>query len=639
MTNRNQVRKEAVDLTVDTNLERQPKQQKLRNAEYYDMQDVMDKLYEESCKGKSFHNLMYLITSENNILLAFRNIKNNKGSMTKGTDGKTITQYKGWSEEQFVKYFQSKFANYHPKSVRRTEIPKVGQPDKMRPLGIPCMDDRIIQQCIIQVLEPICEAKFHAHSYGFRPNRAASHAIARAQSLMNVSKLHYVVDVDIKGFFDNVNHGKLLKQMWAMGIRDKSLICIIGKILKSEIEGIGRPDKGTPQGGIISPLLSNIVLNELDWWLSDQWETKSTRYPYTHSHKYEALKKSNLKEFFSVRYADDFKILCRDYKTAKKIFIAVKEWLWERLGLEISPEKSKITNVRKKKTDFLGFALYVTKKGKKYVSKSNISEKAKKTMKTKLKEQIKVIQHDTSPHQVSQLNAMILGMHNYYNTATGCSRDFREINFVVSKSLKHRLRVKTKKAKRNKNNKSPLSEKVLKSRTYQKFYGSYGGKPKVVAGVQIFPIYGCKFVTPRMFTREVNKYTPQGRQLIHKNLSTVHYLIQYLLETKEYGKSVEYNDNRISLMAGQNGKCAVTGEPLCIFDMECHHKKPKKLGGTDEYRNLVWLKSDVHKLIHATEEDTIAKYLDILKLDDKALKQVNSLRLSAENLEIVVKAN
>ena len=580
-------------MTVDTNLERQPKQQKLRNAEYYDMQDVMDKLYEESRKGKSFYKLLHLITCENNILLAFRNIKNNKGSMTKGTDGKTITQYKGWSEEQFVRYFQGKFVNYHPKSVRRTEIPKVGQPDKMRPLGIPCMDDRIIQQCIIQVLEPICEAKFHAHSYGFRPNRAANHAIARAQSLMNVSKLHYVVDVDIKGFFDNVNHGKLLKQMWAMGIRDKSLICIIGKILKSEVEGIGRPDKGTPQGGIISPLLSNIVLNEFDWWLSDQWETKSTRHPYTHSHKYEALRKSNLKEFFFVRYADDFKILCRDYKTAKKIFIAVKEWLWERLGLEISPEKSKITNVRKKKTDFLGFALYVTKKGRKYVSKSNISEKAKKTMKTKLKEQIKVIQHDTSPHQVSQLNAMILGMHNYYNTATGCSRDFREINFVVSKSLKHRLRVKTKKAKRNKNKKPP---------------------------------------------REVNKYTPQGRQLIHKNLSTVHYLIQYLLETKEYGKSVEYNDNRISLMAGQNGKCAVTGEPLCIFDMECHHKKPKKLGGTDEYRNLVWLKADVHKLIHATEEDTIAKYLDILKLDEKALKKVNSLRLSAENLEIVANA-
>ena len=176
-----------------------------------------------------------------------------------------------------------------------------------------------------------------------------------------------------------------------MGIRDKSLISIIGKILKSEIEGIGKPVKGTPQGGIISPLLSNIVLNELDWWLSDQWETINTRHQYAGSHKYEALKKSDLKEIFFVRYADDFKILCRDYKTAQRIFIAVKDWLLERLGLEISPEKSKITNVRKGKTEFLGFALYVVKKGKKYVSKSNISDKAKMIMKSKLKEQIKVI--------------------------------------------------------------------------------------------------------------------------------------------------------------------------------------------------------------------------------------------------------
>ena len=160
-----------------------------------------------------------------------------------------------------------------------------------------------------------------------------------------------------------------------------------------------------------------------------------------------------------------------------------------------------------------------------------------------------------------------------------------------------------------------------------------------ISGIHIFPIYGCRFVTPRMFTRGVNKYTPQGRQLIHKNLSTVKYLIQYLLGTKEYGKSVEYNDNRISLMAGQNGKCAVTGEPLCIFDMECHHKKPKRSGGTDEYKNLVWLKANVHKLIHTVEPDKIAKLLDILNLDDMELKKVNSLRLSAGNLEIVSNAN
>jgi group II intron reverse transcriptase/maturase len=600
------------------------------------MQNVFDKLHEEACNCKAFNQLMPIISCENNILLAYRNIKNNRGSTTKGTDGRTIEHYKGWSEEKFIKYFQGKLANYRPKSVRRVEIPKDYQPGKTRPLGIPCMDDRIIQQCILQVLEPICEAKFHKHSYGFRPNRATSHAIARTQYLMWNGNFHYVVDIDIKGFFDNVNHGKLLKQMWTLGIQDKSLLSVIGKILKSEIKGIGKPDKGTPQGGIISPLLSNIVLNELDWWLSDQWETKKTKFPLTNrANKLKALKKSNLKEFYFVRYADDFKILCKDYKTAQKIFIATRGWLKERLGLEISPEKSKITNVRKGKTEFLGFALYVEKKKGEFVTRSNISDKAKKAMEQKLKGQIKEIGRKANQYQVRKLNAMILGMHGYYKTATMCSRDFAEVNYVVRKSLRVRLRRYTKKVKGKK--KKPETEPMY-SKTYQKFYGEYKQKPRVIAGVAVFPIYGCTFQAPKFFTQEINKYTEHGRHLIHNKLTNTEYLVKYLLNSKENEKSVEYNDNRISLMAGQNGKCGVTGEPLTVYEMECHHEKPKEIGGTDEYNNLVWLRTDVHKLIHATHPDTIEKYLSILNLDTKALKKVNSLRLSAENLEIVSKA-
>ncbi len=631
MTNRNQTaNKEVVDLTVDTNLK---KKQKLRNNEYYDMQDVFDKLHEEACNNKAFYHLMPIISCEDNILLAYRNIKNNRGSATKGTDGRTIEYYKDWSEERFVKHFQGKLANYYPKSVRRVEIPKNYQSDKTRPLGIPCMDDRIIQQCILQVLEPICEAKFHKHSYGFRPNRATSHAIARTQFLMWNGSFHYVVDIDIKGFFDNVNHGKLLKQMWSLGIQDKCLLSVIGKILKSEIQGIGKPEKGTPQGGIISPLLSNIVLNELDWWLSNQWETIKTKHPLTNrSNRLRTLKKSNLKEFYFVRYADDFKILCKDYKTAQKIFIATKNWLNERLGLEISPEKSKITNVRKGKTEFLGFALFVEKKKGEFVTRSNISDKAKKTMELKLKEQIKAVQHKSNQQQVNKLNSMILGMHGYYQTATMCSRDFADINYIVRKSLRIRLKRSAKKVKGR--IKKPEIE-PNKSRTYQKFYGDYKGKPKIVAGITVFPISGCKFQAPKFFTQEINKYTEYGRQLIHNKLTNTKYLVRHLLYSKEYDKSVEYNDNRISLIAGQNGKCFVTGEPLDILNMECHHRKPRELGGTDEYKNLVWLRTEVHKLIHATQPDVISKYLSMLKLDEKAFKKVNSLRLSAESLEIV----
>jgi group II intron reverse transcriptase/maturase len=486
--------------------------------------------------------------------------------------------------------------------------------------------------CILQVLEPICEAKFHKHSYGFRPNRAAEHAIARANYLMWKNKLHFVVDIDIKGFFDNVNHGKLLKQMWSMGIRDKNLLCVIGRILNSEIKGWGRPEKGTPQGGIISPLLSNIVLNELDWWLSDQWETKKTRHSYSPPHVNRALRATKLKEFYLVRYADDFKIFCRDYSTAQKIFAATKSWLMERLGLEISPEKSRITNVRTGKTEFLGFSLFVRKKSKKFVTRSNISDKAKHSMTIKLKEQIKVVQRDTTPHQVNILNSMILGMHGYYSIATLSNLDFNGIDFIVRKSLKNRLKDKSKKVRRKQKKPKPEAKK---SRTFLKFYGDYKGKPKIVAGITIFPIFGCKYRVPMRCQQEVNKYTEHGRQLIHDKLSNTEYLVKYLLSCKEYGKSVEYNDNRISLMAGQRGKCAITGEPLDVFGMECHHKKPRKCGGTDEYGNLVWLKADVHELIHATQTETIDKYLAKLNLDKMALKKVNSLRLSAENFEIV----
>ena len=289
------------------------KRQKLRNNEYYQMQDIQDRLYLQSSKGTKFTHLMEIITSEKNILLAYRNIKKNSGSHTKGVDGKNISHLANLEPETLIKLVQTKLRNYFPNKVRRVEIPK---PDgKLRPLGIPTIIDRLIQQCILQVLEPICEAKFYKHSYGFRPLRSTKHAISRAYFLAQKNNLHYVVDVDIKGFFDNINHGKLTKQLWTLGIRDKSLIAVISKMLKAEIENIGLPDKGTPQGGILSPLLANVVLNEFDWWISSQWEnipTKQNYKPVTrkdgslkYSNTYRALKTTNLKEVYIVRYADD----------------------------------------------------------------------------------------------------------------------------------------------------------------------------------------------------------------------------------------------------------------------------------------------------------------------------------------------
>ena len=192
------------------------KKSKLCHAEYYDFQKIQDKLYAESMDGKMFTKLVEIITLPENIKLAYRNIKKNKGSKTAGTDGKTIQHLEKLSEEKLVVLVQRKFSWYVPQSVRRVEIPKDN--GKTRPLGIPTIMDRLVQQCVLQVLEPICEAKFHDHSYGFRPNRSQQHAISQVHKNMQLSHLHYVVDIDIKGFFDNVSHGKLLKQLWTLGM-------------------------------------------------------------------------------------------------------------------------------------------------------------------------------------------------------------------------------------------------------------------------------------------------------------------------------------------------------------------------------------------------------------------------------------
>ena len=172
---------------------------------------------------------MGIISSEENIGLAYRNIKSNKGSKTAGADGKTIDNMKNWSSKNLVAHIQKSFEWYTPGKVRRVEIPKGD--GRMRPLGIPNIKDRLVQQCILQVLEPICEAKFHERSNGFRPNRSAENAIAQAMTMIQQRGLYYVVDIDIHGFFDNVSHGKLLKQMWALGIQDKKLISIISAIM------------------------------------------------------------------------------------------------------------------------------------------------------------------------------------------------------------------------------------------------------------------------------------------------------------------------------------------------------------------------------------------------------------------------
>ncbi len=613
------------------------KYKKLRHSEYYDLQDCFDKLYAKSKQGDVFTNLIETISSEENIRLAYRNIKRNSGSNTSGVDKLSIKDIERLSAEKLVEIIQRKFKFYKPKPVKRVEIPNPN--GKTRPLGIPTIVDRLVQQCILQVLEPICEAKFHERSNGFRPNRSSEHALAQCYRMIQMQNLHFVVDVDIKGFFDNVNHSKLIRQMWALGIRDKQLICIIKEMLKAPIvmpDGSTQyPTKGTPQGGILSPLLANIVLNELDWWISSQWENMPTHNQYycpirdsgavDKSSIYKVLRKSLLKEMYVVRYADDFKIFCRKRSDADKVFIAVKQWLKDRLSLEISEGKSKVVNLKKQYSEFLGFKLKAVRKGGKFVVRSHMSDKAVRRETEKLKEQIKAIEFCKNANdqalQINQYNAIVCGIHNYYRYATVVNLDCMAIQFQINAVLYNRLKWRLKK------------QGTVNRRYIAKHYGD-SKMIRYINGEPICPIGYVQTKNPMYKKRTICKYTVEGREEIHRNLrfdETVMTVLHMLARAYLPNRSVEYMDNRVSLYAAQYGKCAVTGKVLWIDEIHCHHKKPISQGGTDEYKNLIIVHIDVHKLIHAIRPEIIQAYLDKIKPDKSQLDKVNKLRMLAGN--------
>ena len=611
---------------------------KLRHLEYYDLQRTFDELYEKSQKGHKFSNLFEIIASDENIKLAYRNIKRNKGSKTAGVDGLTIKNVKKLSEEKFLEIIKKKLAWYSPKAVKRVEIPK---PDgRKRPLGIPTIMDRIVQQCILQVLEPICEAKFHERSNGFRLNRLAEHAIAQCYKMIQQQNLHFAVDIDIKGFFDNVDHDKLIKQMWNMGICDKKLLCIVKEMLKAPIVlPIGEkiyPTKGTPQGGILSPLLSNIVLNELDWWIASQWEDIPTRTKYkcfTHKNGslnksaiYVQIRKTNLKEMFIVRYADDFKIFCRKRSDAIKIFEAVKMWLKERLNLEVSEEKSKIVNLKKNYSEFLGFKLKAIKKGKRYIVKSHMTDSAVKKAEEKLIARIKEIRKSGVAEEkealaINYYNATVWGIHNYYGIATCISLDCQKIRRRIRLVMYNRLR-----------------NKIVKTGNISnKYINNVYGKSAQVRYINDKPLCPIGYIRTKhpMFKKTViNKYTEDGRKEIHETLGVNLKVLHELMDQHVICKSIEYMDTRMSIYCAQKGKCAVTGKILEIEEINCHHKVPKKLGGDDDYRNLIIIHSDVHKLIHAKTTEIIEKYFNRLNLTKEMLMKINNLRKLAQREEI-----
>lgn len=367
------------------------------------VQQLQEKLChaaKENSKRK-FHALYDKIYRTDTLQEAWRRVKANKGAS--GVDGETLANIEKLGVESFLQECQERLkqGDYNPQPVRRQYIPK--KDGKQRPLGIPTVRDRVIQMATKLIVEPIFEADFQESSFGFRPKRSAKQALERIRKACN-RKGNWVVDVDIQGYFDNINQDKLMKLV-EMRINDRRILKLLRKWLQAGVmeEGtVRRSDLGTPQGGVISPLLANIYLNYFDVL----WEK--------HGKEVGEL----------TRYADDFVVICKTKKDADHAFKLIRT-IMERLELTLHPTKTRIVGLWTGEDgfDFLGMHHRKTKaetsSGKVYYTTQQwLAKKAEERIREVVKDRLAPpkMRSMTFVEHIAWLNPKITGWRNYYYT-------------------------------------------------------------------------------------------------------------------------------------------------------------------------------------------------------------------------------
>ncbi|MBR0490914.1 MAG: group II intron reverse transcriptase/maturase [Clostridia bacterium] len=348
--------------------------------------------------------LLDKILNQENLNKAYKKVVSNKG--VAGVDGITVDEVAEYIKEHKEEIISKiKERKYKPQPVKRVQIPK--ENGKMRNLGIPTVIDRIIQQAMIQVLSPIFEEQFNDNSFGFRPGRSCERAVLKALEYLN-DGYDWIVDIDLEKFFDTVNQDRLITIIRST-IKDGNVVSLISKYLKAGVmdKGVIKPTKvGTPQGGNLSPLLSNIMLNELD-------------------------KELTVRGLNFVRYADDCIILVKSEKAANRVLNSITKFIEKKLGLKVNAEKSKVT--RPTQTKYLGFSFWSTKGGK-WKPKPHI--KSYQKLKRKLKQLTDRSLSICLDNRIKQINYVVRGWVNYFRIA-----NMKQSITDIDKHLRTRIRV------------------------------------------------------------------------------------------------------------------------------------------------------------------------------------------------------
>ncbi len=330
--------------------------------------------------------LLDKILNQENLNKAYKKVVSNKG--VAGVDGVTVDEVAEYIKEHKEEIINKiKERKYKPQPVKRVQIPK--ENGKMRNLGIPTVIDRIIQQAMVQVLSPIFEEQFNDNSFGFRPGRSCEQAVIRALEYLN-DGYEWIVDIDLEKFFDTVNQDRLITII-RRTIKDGDVVSLIRKYLSAGVmdKGTIKPTKvGTPQGGNLSPLLSNIMLNELD-------------------------KELTARGLSFVRYADDCIILVKSEKAANRVLNSITKFIEKKLGLKVNAEKSKVT--RPTQTKYLGFSFWATKGGK-WKPKPHI--KSYQKLERRLKQLTDRSWNISLDNRIKQINYVVRGWVNYFRIAS-----------------------------------------------------------------------------------------------------------------------------------------------------------------------------------------------------------------------------
>ncbi|WP_026041366.1 group II intron reverse transcriptase/maturase [Virgibacillus halodenitrificans] len=349
--------------------------------------------------------LLEEILSNQNMNEAYKRVYRNKGAS--GVDGVSVEELKAHLREHKDELRrQIRKRKYKPAPALRVEIPK--ENGKMRKLGIPTVVDRVVQQAINQKLSPIFEQHFSEYSYGFRPGRSCEMAVTKALEYIN-DGYSWLVDIDLERFFDTVHHDKLMRII-SQTIEDGDVISLIRKYLVSGVMVNGKYEDtplGTPQGGNLSPLLSNIMLNELD-------------------------KELELRGLSFVRYADDSLIFVRSEKAANRVITSITKFIEKKLGLTVNVEKSRIS--RPTKTKFLGFGFYFDSNQKKFQLRPH--PKSIQKFERKLRHLTKRNWSISLDVRIVKLRQVIYGWVNYFKIA-----NMKKVLGVIDAKLRSRLRV------------------------------------------------------------------------------------------------------------------------------------------------------------------------------------------------------